>query len=92
MENVFNKLNEKYLVNGENEKYATLYISLEDIENVEMIEEDILSTYKHKEHDASKLNYPIIVFDDAGATGGLVFEAYESDEVLQAAEQYFEER
>lgn len=92
MKKVYKKLIENFKVNGENGKYATLYESVEDIENAEMIEEDILSTYRHKEKDVNKLNYPIIVFDDAGATGGLVFEADEVDEVIQAAEQYFEER
>lgn len=91
MEKVIKLLNEKYKVNGENEKYATYYASYEDIlaDEALVTVNDVLESYG-REDEIKDLNYPIIIFDDANATGGWLFESDEADEALEEAEEYFE--
>lgn len=88
MEKVFKELQKNFKIDGENERYATMYNSKDEIVD-EMDKEIFEETF---DVDASSLSYPVITFDDSNAIDGHIFESGQEDEILDFAENYLERK
>lgn len=96
MENTFNKLRERYLIDGENDRYATYFKSREDIDEMGMDEEEFESMYGITVDD---VRFPAIGFDTVGAStsGGIYLYQTElettaedmRDYIIRRADDYF---
>lgn len=89
MKNIINEIRENYKVDGENERYATLFNS-----NEETLDEMNVDTFEEKYNvSVDEISYPIITFDNANATDGIVFTVKDDqEEILSEASEYFERK
>lgn len=89
MKNVYAEIRKNYKVDGENEKYATLYQSKDQIEE----EYDVKLFEEQFDVHIDELNFPIITFDSSGAVDGWLFEAdADKDYILDTASDYFDKK
>jgi len=89
MKNVYAEIRENYKVDGETERYATLFNSKEEV--VDEMDVEIFEEKFNKPVDEVK--YPIITFDFAGSSDGWLFEAGDDKEhILNIASDYFEKK
>ena len=86
---ILEDLRSKYLVDGENERYAESFINAEEI--TEEIDRDIFE--EKFDVDIDKLSYPILTFDFAGSSDGWLFEAdADEDFIRNRADEYFSKK
>jgi len=89
MKNIINEIRKNYKVDGETERYATLFNSKEEV--VDEMDAEIFEEKFDKTVD--EVNYPIITFDFSGSSDGWLFEAGEDEEyILDTANDYFEKK
>lgn len=89
MKALLEEISKKYKVDGENERYATVYESKNEVEenmDVEIFEEKF-------NVDIEKVNFPVITFDNANAVDGWLYEAHvDKEEILIEADDYFDKK
>lgn len=89
MNSIINEIRKNYLVDGETERYATLFESRESV-----VEEMDDETFEEKFNESvDNVQYPIITFDNANAVDGVLFQSSDDEEyILDTAANYFDKK